>query len=150
LTKFLPDGKKTLVITSCSKTKKKIRKKIKAIERYKGQMFCMTVKFANQNNYDILILSAKYGVLKPNDKIGYYNKQINNQNDIFNLKPKVITKLSKIIENENYEKIIIIMGEKYRSLITELIDDRYLIMESKNGLFDYFSKLKKLFDLNDF
>ncbi|MHA1285123.1 MAG: DUF6884 domain-containing protein [Promethearchaeota archaeon] len=85
---FLPNGKKTLVITSCSSRKKHTTKKIDCYERYNGQLFNMIKKFVEKNQYDLLILSAKYGLLKPKDKINYYNKKIRNKEDIILLKKK--------------------------------------------------------------
>jgi len=89
---FLPNGKKTLVITSCSSRKKHTTKKIDCYERYNGQLFNMIKKFVEKNQYDLLILSAKYGLLKPKDKINYYNKKIRNKEDIILLKKKSTSK----------------------------------------------------------
>jgi len=145
---YLPDGKKTLVITSCSKRKDQSAGKIESIKRYTGQMFKMTKKFAENNNYNLLIISAKYGLLKPKDKIENYNLRLENEKQAIQLRQKVIPKLREILEKEKYERIIVIMGNLYKIVIEDLIDDRFVFLESKNGFFDYLSKLKTLIDGN--
>lgn len=142
---YLPDGQKTLVITSCCKKKNEVNLKLKASERYIGQMFRATKNFADNNQYDLLIISAKYGLLKPEDKIDNYNMKIQNKKEALGLRSKVVPKLQKIIENENYSRIIIILGKIYRFIIENLFDERFIILESRNGIFDY---LKKLGELN--
>lgn len=142
---YLPDGQKTLVITSCCKKKNEVNLKLKASERYIGQMFRATKTFADNNQYALLIISAKYGLLNPEDKIDNYNKKIQNKREALELRSKVVPKLQKIIENEKYSRIIIVLGKLYRSIIENLFDERFIILESKNGIFDY---LKKLGELN--
>jgi len=141
---FLPDGKKTIIITSCSKKKDTSKKKIESYKRYTGQIFNLTTKFAEDNNYDLLIISAKYGLLHPEEKIYKYDQKLQNEKQVLELKPKVIPKLKKILKQESYERIIVIMGELYRKIIEEIYDDRFIVLESKNGLFDYLKKLKIL------
>ena len=145
ISEYLPDGQKTLVITSCCKKKNEVNLKLKASERYIGQMFRATKNFADNNQYALLIISAKYGLLKPEDKIDNYNKKIQNKREALELRSKVVPKLQKIIENENYSRIIIVLGKLYRFIIENLFDERFIILESRNGIFDY---LKKLGELN--
>ena len=144
---FLPNNRKTLVLTSCSKKKDITKGKLESSKRYIGQMFNMTKQFVNNNNYDLLIISAKYGLLKPDEKIENYELRLQNQKQSIQLRPKVVPKLKKILEKEHYDRIIIIMGKIYRTVIEELIDEKFIFLESKNGIFDYLSKLKIL---NDF
>ncbi|GAG03681.1 unnamed protein product, partial [marine sediment metagenome] len=63
------------------------------------------------------------------------------------LRPKVVPKLKRILEKEKYNRIIIIMGKLYQTVIEDLINEKFVFLESKNGIFDYLSKLKVL---NDF
>lgn len=147
---YLPNGEKTLVITSCCKKKNDSELKLKASERYKGQMFKATKTFAKNNQYHLLIISAKYGLLKPDDKINNYNLRIQNKNQAFKLRSKVVPILRIIIEEENYSRVIVIMGKLYQAVIENLFDDRFIILESKNGIFDYLKKLSKLNNLSNF
>ncbi len=144
---FLPDNKKTLVITSCSKKKVISEGKIKSIIRYNGQMFNMTKTFVKKNNYDLLIISAKYGLLKSEDKIENYELRLENQKQAIQLKAKVLPLLKTILKKEKYERIIVIMGRLYRTVIEDILDERFIFLESKNGIFDYLSKLSLLNNL---
>lgn len=146
---YLPNGEKTLIITSCSKKKNEIKSILKASERYIGQMFKATKKFAEINQYDLLIISAKYGLLKPESKIDNYNKRIQNKTQAIDLRAEVNLKLQEIIERERYSRIIIIMGKMYRFIIENLIDERFIILQSKNGIFDYLKKLSKLNNISE-
>jgi len=64
LMNFNPDGK-TLVITGCSKKKEPIDSAfyIKAKDLYVGVLFNKVRKYADINNFDYIIISAKYGIL---------------------------------------------------------------------------------------
>lgn len=141
---FMPNQNKTLVITSCSKKKDQSVGKMKSAERYCGQLFNLTQKFANKKNYDLLIISAKYGLLKPDDPIENYDIRFQNQKEAIQLRPKVIPQLKEILKEENYERIIIIMGKLYRKVIEDLVDKRFVFLESKNGIFDYLKKMSQL------
>ncbi len=141
---FIPNQKKTLVITSCSKKKDQSRGRMKSAARYCGQLFNLTHKFTSNNDYELLIISAKYGLLKPDDLIENYDLRLQNQKEALQLKPKVIPQLKKILKEEDYERIIIIMGKLYRKVIEDLVDERFVFLESKNGIFDYMKKMSQL------
>lgn len=118
--------------------------KIKSIDRYTGQIFNLTKNFIKKNKYDLLIISAKYGLLKPEDKIENYNYRLKNEKEAITLRIKVLDKLRNIIDDEKYDRIIVIMGKLYRVVIEEIIDERFIILESSNGFFDYIKKLSQL------
>ena len=61
-----------LIIMSCSKTKKHLEN-IAAMELYDGQAYRIIRKISPEN-LDILILSAKYGLIRPTDIISYYDQ----------------------------------------------------------------------------
>jgi cytoplasmic iron level regulating protein YaaA (DUF328/UPF0246 family) len=141
---FLPNQKKTLIITSCSKKKDQSRGEMKSAKRYCGQFFNLTQQFAYKNDYDLLIISAKYGLLRPDDMIENYDLRLNNQKEALQLRSKVIPQLKEIIKEENYDRIIIIMGKLYKKVIEDLVDERFVFLESKNGIFDYIRKMSQL------
>ena len=144
MTEFLPNGKNTLVITSCSKKKNSSEKLIKSSDRYIGQMFNATKRFSEDNDYDLLIISAKYGLLRSEEKITNYDQRLTTKKQAIDLRPCVLPKLKKIISENNYSRIIIIMGKLYRYILEELYDFRFIILESTNGIFDYLKKLSEL------
>ena len=134
--------KKILVITSCSAKKKDSKKPIKAINLYEGDFFKKVKKFALSNNFYLLILSAKYGILQPDDKILPYNKQIKNENDISALKEGLSSDLGNFLEE--YDRILILMGEKYKKVLQEHKNSKFLEFFDKRGLGGYKSLMNKL------
>ena len=69
-------NKNILVLTSCSFKKKKTKSAIKAKELYEGDFFKKVKNFASLNNFDLKIISAKYGLVDSNDSISYYDLKI--------------------------------------------------------------------------
>lgn len=68
------------IFISCTKTK--AAQCCAAKEMYKGELFKHAYKYAQSLNGKIWILSAKYGLLHPNDIIMPYNKTLINANKI--------------------------------------------------------------------
>ena len=62
------------IFIACIKTK--AEQCCAAKEMYKGALFISTYKYAESLNGKIWILSAKYGLLHPNDVIAPYNKTL--------------------------------------------------------------------------
>lgn len=111
--------KKYLLIISCSKKKKKVNSKLKAIELYDGVIFRTIKKTISESQIsellDILIISAKYGLIKSTDKIRYYDETMN-ENKVKLLKPQVTKKIQKTLKN-NYDEIFINLGKNYIPLV---------------------------------
>lgn len=70
---------KKLLITGCSKKKSETPGMAKKV--YKGNLFRKCLELATKWNYDLLILSAKYGLLNPNDMIHPYEKVIKSKKE---------------------------------------------------------------------
>ncbi|WP_421077643.1 peroxide stress protein YaaA [Methanothermococcus sp. Ax23] len=107
-------GKKYLLILSCSKTKKNIDR-APAIELYDGMYYRVLRKNFNlkdNKNLDILILSAKYGLIDSNEIIDYYD-QLMTSKRAEELKDSVKSKLKEVLKNNNYDEIFITMGATY-------------------------------------
>jgi len=111
-----------LLIISCSKRKKNIDSDIEAIKLYDGVVFRTIRKTILEHQFfellDILIISAKYGLIKSTDKIRYYD-ELMTENKAKLLKPQVIEKIQKILRN-NYNEIFINLGERYIPLIENI------------------------------
>ena len=103
--------RKHLLIVSCSKKKRKMGQKILAIDLYQGRIFGLIKKFGNPK-IDVLIISAKYGLLKPEDKIKYYDESMS-KSKAEKLRPNVLKKLSRILKKKKYEEIFINLGKNY-------------------------------------
>lgn len=134
-----------MIITGCSQ--KKLSYPAPAIDLNQGQLFRSIKKLAKRNDFDIKILSGKYGLLDSNDVISPYNQEIRTKKDILKIKRKIIPKLIKI--REYYDLIIVILGKKYLEVIEPLINAKFLVIYDKRGrggylsLFSRYNKLPK-------
>ncbi len=104
---------------------------------------------AKRNNFDLKILSGKYGLLDSNDVISPYNQKIRTKKDILKIRRKVIPKLIKI--QEDYDVIIVILGKKYLEVIKPLISVKFLVIYDKRGrgdIFRYFLDITNYLKIN--
>ncbi len=100
--------KKSLLIISCSDKKDKTPGKLPALKRYKGQ-FYLTLHKAIRESYfpkylDILIISAKYGLLKSDDLIECYNQKMDcpRANE---LRPDIQANLKAFLNGKHYDQL---------------------------------------------
>lgn len=102
-----------LLIISCSKRKNKIEGKIKAWDLYDGVVFRVLKKFERERglpkNLDILILSAKYGFIKPYELIEYYDYHINQTSD----RRSFLSSLKKHIKTNAPVSVFVCLGKDY-------------------------------------
>lgn len=109
--------KKCLLIISCSKSKTKTPGVVPAFERYsKGQVF-RSLQRANREDYfpknlDILIISAKYGLLEWSDPIECYNKEMNDKR-AKELRPSIQKDLESFLDGKDYDQLFINLGKEY-------------------------------------
>jgi len=110
-----------LLIISCSKTKnKQLRNdeevKLPAIKGYDGKIFLTLRKAFREglgHNVDVLIISAKYGLLEATDEISYYEERMTKQK-AKELRDEVLFKLKLIVSNGgNYRRIFVMLGKIY-------------------------------------
>ena len=80
---------------------------------------------------DILILSAKYGLIPPSREIKYYDENMTRQQAI-NLNGKYRGMLSKFIEDNDYDMIIVNLGNNYQMAINGFED---LINRGRNIIY---------------
>ena len=145
------DDFKVLVITSCSK--KKLNYPTIAANLYQGTLFKKVKKFAKIINADFKIISAKHGLIDSRKKIEPYDQEIENISDIRKLRKTEVEKLQDILSL--YDKIIIIMGKKYRKIFSSLFENpKIILIKSNKGiggylqLLDRFSKAWKASKIN--
>lgn len=101
---------KYLLILPCSKQKKELYSAC-ALELYDGP-FYRVVRKNQPKNLDILILSAKYGLISSDNLISYYD-QIMTPKRAEELASKIMMKLERIFTNENYDEVFINLGKNY-------------------------------------
>lgn len=108
---------KKLLVVSCSERKKVELNRMPAIEMYDGPMFRMIRKHKPffYNGIDLLIVSAKYGLMKPSLQILNYDKRLSKE-QIPELRKQTLARLEKFTSNENYKEVRLSMGKDYLSL----------------------------------
>ena len=136
------ERKKVLVITACTAEKlgntPKVRAKAK--DMYQGRMFKLVRKLCERMGWDYVIISAKYGLIFPDEEIEGYEQFLKTKQDREIIKPKVLSRLSKILPN--YENILVIAGQNYRKIIQQATDNRFLVLQAI-GYGDFCSKIKR-------
>jgi len=113
-----------LLIISCSKSKNNLLHndngvKLPALEGYDGKIFLTLRKALREGmgqNVDVLIISAKYGLLKATDEISYYEERMTKKK-AYELRDSVLSKLISHINGHNYRKVFIMMGRDYYEAI---------------------------------
>jgi len=114
-------------------TKKKIwnvnpnsPKKVKAKDAYVGNLFKLAKELVIKLNAPWWIISAKYGILAPDEEIENYNMHIKQSK----LTPEIIKK--QLIEKGivNYKKIVILAGTDYCKLIEKVAKDLGIHVET--------------------
>lgn len=117
--------KKSLLIISCSGAKDEASGKLHALMRYKGPFYPTLHKAIRENrlpaNLDILIISAKYGLLKSDDLIEYYDQKMD-ATRANELRPHIQADLKTFLNGKDYDQLF-------------------------NGLWQVYNKTLKGFDL---
>ncbi|MBN2157710.1 MAG: peroxide stress protein YaaA [Candidatus Lokiarchaeota archaeon] len=132
---------KIMILTSCSKSK--LDRSSKAIELYQGQLFKMIVKLSRKIDAKLKILSAKYGLIDSDDVIEPYEKRIETMQDILRLKSATNDQFEKYLQN--YDKILVIMGKKYRKVVEDYLDHpKVVIAIDKRGIGGYLQLISTL------
>lgn len=108
---------KTLVLTSCCK--EKLSKAAPAKDLYMGKLFTLVKQYAEETGSDWRILSAKHGLINPDQIIEPYDLQITGRAQIEPLQETVLPALAAIWDN--YERIIVIMGAQYLKVINPIL-----------------------------
>nr|DAE47697.1 MAG TPA: YaaA [Bacteriophage sp.] len=112
---FMPPKHKTLVIVGCSKEKNLDSGDLPVLERYLGDEIIRVKKLKEVLDFDLYILSAKYGLIPETSKVPYYDLSFND------LQTKEIRKLRNFLKiRETFEKIasyydtiFLVMGKRY-------------------------------------
>jgi hypothetical protein len=102
-----------LLIISRSKRKKNIKGKVRAWDLYDGVIFRMLKKIEREKglpeNLKLLILSAKYGVIKPSDYITFYDYRLDPEAN----RHSFISGLRKNIKNDTISEVFVCLGKDY-------------------------------------
>jgi len=114
-----------IALISCTKLKQSYS--CQAQEMYlPSQLFKKASHYIKKQNYDKwFILSAKYGLLNPNNIIKPYDLTLNN------MKSEEVKKWSEKVFNQlvicNIDEIDFYTGEKYRKYLIPLLEEKNII-----------------------
>ncbi|EJG06163.1 hypothetical protein Metli_0187 [Methanofollis liminatans DSM 4140] len=133
-------GQSVLVITGCTKNKCEIgeNRKVAAKDLYTGTLFTKVRAFCEGMGYDYRIISAKYGILSPEDQITTYEKVLKSRADADQIRPSVEAGLKPILDM--YDTILVIAGVQYRDVLKHIIDERFVFLKAK-GIGDLIHKV---------
>lgn len=90
-----------LHVTYCSKDKDRTRKNLPAIKRYNSNRINEINALAQKQDEKFAILSAKYGLIMPQEEIPFYDELMREQHI-----PQLITGVKNFIKTKNVEKVI--------------------------------------------
>ena len=106
----------SLLVQSCSATKQDVENPVEALDLYDGYFFRIIKKAERAGRFqpglDILIISAKHGVVEPNDEIGYYDQRMDTE-QAEELNTDVIAAIADKVEENGYQKVWINLGKDY-------------------------------------
>jgi len=127
----LKKGDNVLVITGCTKTKlgSVCNVTAPAKEMYQGMLFKKVREYAETMGFDYAIISAKYGVVFPDETIKGYEQVLRSRTDIENLQPTVEDCLTRIVDR--YDQIVVITGMNYRKVLENIWNDRFVFLKAR-------------------
>lgn len=142
---------KSLLLIRCSKRKFK-RNDVRAIDLYDGGNFRILRKYYPIETIDVMIISAKYGLISPEDKISYYNVTVKDlsKNEKEKLSKNIMEKLNIFLKDNSiiYDKIFFDLGNDYMSLIKDYDFSSYDIIREDGGIGKKLKKLKQFLENN--
>lgn len=111
---------KRLLIIACSQRKRPDPGLLPAIERYDGGSYRVLRKIKREGrwpkNLDVLILSAKYGLIEASTPIADYEQRIT-RDRASQLKPQVIQALQTYSQYNTYFEVYVDLGQDYLSAV---------------------------------
>ena len=112
--------KRSLLIISCSGAKDKAPGLLPAVMRYKGPLYPTLHKAMREKRFpkslDILIVSAKYGLLTSNELIEDYDQKIDAKR-ARELRPSVQEKLEAFLGGEDYDQLFNGLWKDYQAVL---------------------------------
>lgn len=112
--------KRSLLIISCSGAKDKTSGLLPAVMRYKGPLYPTLHKAMRENRFpeslDILIVSAKHGLLTSEEPIEYYDQKIDDRR-ARELRPSVQEKLEAFLDGKDYDQLFNGLWKDYQAVL---------------------------------
>ena len=112
--------KRSLLIISCSGSKDKTPGLLPAVMRYKGPLYPTLHKVMREDRFpkslDILIVSAKYGLLTSDEPIEDYDQRIDDRRARA-LRPSVQKKLETFLDEKDYGQLFDGLWQDYQAVL---------------------------------
>lgn len=110
----------TLLVQSCSKSKNRASSPGSAFDLYSGYYYRILKKAIAEgemiDDLDICILSAKHGLLTPDEEIEVYDRRMDAELAA-ELRPTVTGDLCRRLEEREYDEVVVNAGKSYRAAI---------------------------------
>jgi hypothetical protein len=128
--------RRRLLIIGCSNKKNRFDHLDTALNVYDGPNYRSIKKMIRSNNFpddvQILIISAKYGMIFPDELIGYYDQKMTaKQSEL--LRSEMKKKLKKYVCEKNFSECFINLGKTYRDSIQDFTFPDYIIPKYAEG-----------------
>ena len=115
---------KSLGLISCTKSKRRYR--CKAYQMYSASdLFRKAYSYATKNYDFVAILSAKYGLLFPDEKIEPYNLTLNDMNSQQRKRwaETVFNQMKSRLRFGDYDRVLFHAGKKYREYLIPKLEN---------------------------
>jgi len=127
-------GLKSMGLISC--TKKKQNYSCMASEMYSASdLFRKAYAYAVKEYDFVAILSAKYGLLFPDEKIEPYNLTLNDMSseEVKKWSEKVFNQMENRLKLSDFDKVFFLAGKKYRQYLIPKLEKKRLHCEVPLG-----------------
>jgi hypothetical protein len=112
-----------LLVVSCSSRKHRVTNPSKAWDLYDGVAYRLMKKAQREGQFardiDILILSAKHGLISPSRCIRWYDQQMDSARSS-ELVRQVTSRLKKALSATQYSEVLLWVGKDYLTSLTPL------------------------------
>lgn len=109
-----------LLVQSCSARKQEVEQPVPALELYDGYFYRIIKNSAHYQegtpDVDLRIISAKHGLLRPGEPIGYYEQQMNTER-AQQLRESIVPALRETVQENEYDRVVINLGKEYQQAI---------------------------------
>ena len=120
--------KRSLLVISCSGKKDKAPGKLPALMRYKGPFYPTLHKAIRENRLpkylDILIISAKYGLLKSDEPIECYDQKMD-ATRANELRPHIQADLKAFLNGKDYDQLFNGLWQVYNKTLEGFNLEKY-------------------------
>ena len=116
----------TLLVQSCSGTKRRPDGAVSAMELYTGYFFRIINKARREgelrDDLDICILSAEHGIVDPWEPLAYYDRRMNSTR-ARELNDDIVDSLQRRVQSNGYDRVVVNMGRTYQTAIDGFADN---------------------------